>query len=125
MPVFKVLLKSGLADLDDLYGPLLKCVIPKSGFNHVADIEAEDIHNALALVQNGGPFIQNATGTWAKEPWVTLTSEGDRLKCLEFNDSLCSLSIGDILIDEDGNAWMVGPFLSFLAVNQDGTNYEV
>jgi hypothetical protein len=102
-------------------------------FHHVADIEAENTDDAFALTQNGNhvfidPTVRiqpNPSLTWAREPRVTLTAAGERLKCRKLNDSLRSLSVGDILIHiESGEAWMVDSY-GFVLAEDMGRYYHV
>ena len=124
MPQFSILLRHPMYSF-----PAPGHHADKHEFHYVADIEAENTDDAFAKTQNGNPdFIDptlrvqpNPTLTWAKQPNVTLTSEGERLKCRRLNDSLRSLSVGDILIhQESGEVWMVDSFGFLLAEDIDG-----
>jgi len=98
--------------------------VTKDSFHHVAIVEAGDTDEAYALTQNGNPNLDNPTRTWARDHRVTLTTEGERLKCRGMNDSLRSLSVGDILIHrESGEVWMVDD-IGWLMVEDAGRSYR-
>lgn len=103
--------------------------VNKFEFHHVADVEVSDdvgLEGVYLITQNGSPEhdpLNNPTGTWTKDSRVTLTEEGKRLGCEVMNDSLRSLSVGDIVADDD-NLWMVFAY-GFLKVKERVSDYEV
>ena len=113
MPKFKLLQRRDMPFMAEKPGE----TIAIDWFDHVADIEATGLEDAYDLTQNGNdrfwdpeqsPMEQaNYTLTWTRDHRVTLTEAGHRLKHPEANDSLRSFSVGDVMIDEDGNISMV------------------
>jgi len=122
--MFDLLLRH--SDHPNLFGAeKSRSAVTKDSFHHVATVEAENTDEAYALTQNGNPNLDNPTKTWARDHRVTLTSEGERLKCREMNDSLRSLSVGDILIHkESGEVWMVDR-CGWLLVEDAGRSYRI
>jgi hypothetical protein len=102
-------------------------VLRKDAFHYVADVKAGSIEEAYALTQNGNPNFStkyNSTATWTKDARNYLTPEGYRLFCVPLNCSLRSTSVGDIIVDREGEAWMVGP-MGWIRLNEDNGRYIV
>ena len=93
----------------------------KHDFHYVADITAKSIEDVYCLTQNGNPNIKNETGTWAKEPYAQLTKEGERL---QWDGSLRSLSIGDIVVGPDNKIFMVAG-IGWQEMKESGHEYKV
>lgn len=102
-------------------------VVPKDAFHYVTDVAADSLDEAYALTQNGYPGFNkqfNPTGTWTKDKRNYLTPEGYRLRHTEMNDSLRSTSVGDIIVDREGEAWMVDS-MGWLRLVDDNARYIV
>lgn len=102
-------------------------VVAKDRFHYVTDVAAATIDEAWSLTQNGYPGFSeqyNPTGTWTKDKRNYLTPEGYRLRHTEANDSLRSTSVGDIIVDREGEAWMCDP-MGWLRLVDDNARYIV
>ena len=123
MPAFLILLRT------DTH--LFECEpagakVRKDAFHFVAIVSAMTIDEVYSRCQNGNPDLDNETKTWAKDARVDLSFEGDRLRCPKMNDSLRSVSVGDVVIDHDDKLWMVDSCgWMRLEEDEDGIHYVV
>lgn len=99
--------------------------VEKWDYHHIADIEAENTDEAYERCQNNIPHRTDPDGSWAREAHVTLTPEGERLKYRQGNDSIRSLSVGDILIHEESGEHYIVASAGFYILDDAGMEYEV
>ena len=97
--------------------------VRKELFRYIAEVKADGLDEVWGLTQNGSPHVQDPNGTWAKDKRVFLTTEGERVR--EFTSkSLRSTSIGDIVVEPSGTAWLATSF-GWRRLTDEGNTYLV
>lgn len=98
--------------------------VRKDLFRYLAEIKTTNRDEAYALTQNGNPDLDNQTQTWAKDNRAYLTDEGKRLRDSVASQSLRSTSVGDIIVEPDGRAWMCEA-MGWLRLVDQGSEYLI